>query len=75
VSSPVEKEERREVILSAGTFNSPQLLLLSGIGPAEQLAAQGIRQALLRGGRLMQTLMAAAPWVNMPCRNRAQPER
>ena len=34
---------RREVILSAGTIGSPHLLLLSGIGPAEQLIEQGIR--------------------------------
>jgi choline dehydrogenase len=33
---------RREVILSAGSINSPQLLLLSGIGPAAQLQALGI---------------------------------
>lgn len=32
----------REVILSAGTFNSPQLLLLSGIGPAETLKQHDI---------------------------------
>ena len=32
----------REVILSGGTFNSPQLLLLSGIGPADELRALGI---------------------------------
>src|SRR5277367_465238 len=31
-----------EVILAGGTINSPQLLLLSGIGPADQLARLGI---------------------------------
>jgi 4-pyridoxate dehydrogenase len=32
----------REVILSGGAINSPQFLLLSGIGPADELAQLGI---------------------------------
>jgi choline dehydrogenase len=32
----------REVILCAGTYNSPQLLMLSGIGPADELRRWGI---------------------------------
>ena len=33
---------RREVILSAGTVNSPQILLLSGIGPPAEIRKHGL---------------------------------
>lgn len=38
----VRVEAGREIIVSAGAYNSPQLLLLSGIGPADDLRALGI---------------------------------
>jgi choline dehydrogenase len=39
---PVEFDAEREVILCAGTYGSPQLLMLSGIGRPDELAALGI---------------------------------
>ena len=42
----VRVEASREVILSGGTFNTPQLLTLSGIGPAAHLAKVGIKPVL-----------------------------
>ena len=39
----MELRAEREVILSAGAYNSPQLLLLSGIGIPAELQAYGIR--------------------------------
>jgi choline dehydrogenase len=59
---------RGEVIVSCGAFNSPQLLMLSGVGPADQLKANGLPvHCNLRGvGRNLQdryevTLVSEVP--------------
>jgi len=39
----VAARAEREVILAGGVFNSPHLLMLSGIGPADHLREHGIR--------------------------------
>jgi choline dehydrogenase len=39
---PYTLTARNEVILSAGAFQSPQLLMVSGVGPAETLASHNI---------------------------------
>jgi choline dehydrogenase len=41
-----ELRAEREVILCGGTYNSPQLLMLSGIGPAEHLATREVEVVL-----------------------------
>ena len=67
----------REVILSGGVFNSPQLLMLSGIGPADHLRDVGIEPVvdLPNVGRNLQDHLAAmltygpAPARPLPSRN------
>jgi choline dehydrogenase len=58
----------REVILSGGAYNSPQLLMLSGIGPADDLLSHGIKPALdLPGvGRNLQE--HPSMWLRRLCR-------
>jgi choline dehydrogenase-like flavoprotein len=53
-----------EVIVAAGAYNSPQLLMLSGIGPAAELAALqiSVRQDLPVGSRLQDHPMAFMSW-------------
>ena len=53
---PLRFGARREVLLSAGAYQSPQLLMLSGIGPAEHIATRQIEPIVDRAmvGRNLQ---------------------
>jgi choline dehydrogenase len=46
LGTPQQFHAQREVILAAGTYNSPQLLMLSGIGDPEHLAMREIEVRL-----------------------------
>ncbi len=46
----IEARAGREVILASGAINSPQLLMLSGVGPADKLRTFGIEPLLDHAG-------------------------
>ncbi|TQF78177.1 choline dehydrogenase [Elioraea sp. Yellowstone] len=61
---------RREVILAAGTIESPKLLMHSGIGDAARLAAFGIAPRLHAPGvgqNLQDHLVVRMPFRTRPC--------
>ena len=60
-----QAEAAREVILCGGVFNSPQVLMLSGIGPAAHLRDIGIeaRADLPVGQNLQDHLMVRLEWL------------
>jgi len=63
----VSVSAEREVILAGGTFNTPQLLMLSGIGPADHLKAMGINPiADLAVGKNLQDHLAAMMMFTRP---------
>lgn len=57
-AQPRQLRASREVILCGGTFNTPQLLMLSGIGPGEELQRHGI------------PLRVNSPWVGRNLQDR-----
>lgn len=60
-----ETASGREIILCGGAINSPQMLMLSGIGPAEHLRTHGIdvvRDAAGVGSNLQDHLDAIVQW-------------
>ena len=57
----------REVIVSGGTFNSPQILKLSGIGPADELREFGIQPVVdLPVGKNLQDHLATVIFWSRP---------
>jgi choline dehydrogenase len=63
---PVEVRAGREVILAAGAYNSPQLLMLSGIGPADHLEMREIEVAVDLpgvGGNLQDHVQIGGIWT------------
>jgi choline dehydrogenase len=64
----------REIILSAGAINSPQILQLSGIGPADVLSASGVtvRHDLSQVGKGLQDHLGISYFYhsNVPTLNR-----
>ena len=63
----IKAHAAREVIISSGTFNAPQLLMLSGIGPAAHLREVGIAPVVdLPVGKNLQDHLAALIMYTRP---------
>ncbi|XP_063238653.1 glucose dehydrogenase [FAD, quinone]-like [Bacillus rossius redtenbacheri] len=71
---PFTVRARKEVILCSGSIKSPQILMLSGIGPVEHLAEMGIPlvKDLRVGENLQDHLQFLGPTVMF---NRSNPQR
>jgi choline dehydrogenase len=73
-----ELRAAREVIVCAGTYNSPQLLMLSGVGPAAHLASVGVEVLLDRpqlGANLSDHAATELLWLTAEPRERERRRR
>jgi choline dehydrogenase-like flavoprotein len=61
---------RREIILCAGAFNTPQLLMLSGVGEKETLQALGVQGFTGVDGKLQAGVFINLPGVGRNLRDR-----
>ena len=61
--TPRTERVKREVILAGGVYNSPQLLMLSGIGPADHLQEMGIAPVVDLPGVGRNLSEHAAYWI------------
>jgi len=61
---------RREILLCGGAFNTPQILMLSGIGDREHLRASGVEGMAGIGGNLHTNLFVDLPGVGENLRDR-----
>jgi choline dehydrogenase-like flavoprotein len=68
LGKPETVHAAKEVILSGGVFNSPQLLMLSGIGPGDHLRSVGIDPLIdsPRVGKNLQDHLAVQPTASRP---------
>ena len=73
---PIEVRAAKEVILAGGSYNSPQLLQLSGVGSPDLLASLGIevRHALAGSANLNASTMMIADKASDMIRGRGAPE-
>jgi choline dehydrogenase-like flavoprotein len=60
-------KSNKEVIVSAGAYRTPQVLLLSGIGPEEELSKLGIKQNInLPVGKNLHDHLGVMQWYHNP---------